>query len=125
MPATLLGTTGTHGIASDESANGLIIESISETSKKQSNFIKDKSGQRVGRADYDESIEIVVKGELTSATPFAQKLSAQLVLANAISAAHLQAATAGKTYIDEVQRERGREDWAGITVNAELLPFFP
>ena len=123
MSATLLGTVGVWGIGSAET--GLIIESIDDTSKKQSNYVKDKSGCRVGRADYDESMEITLKGQITSSTPFAQKVSAELTMTNTISAGHLQAATAGRTYIDEVQRTRGREDWVGITVNAEMLPFFP
>jgi hypothetical protein len=123
MPATLLGEVGSWGIASDELDNGIIVESIDETSKNQKNWLRDKVGQRTGRADYDESVEIVIKGKVTAATPFSQKLSDDLVLSNLITSTHLQAAAGGRTLIDEVQKGAENEGWKGITVNAELLPF--
>lgn len=123
MSATLLGTVGVWGIASAEA--GMIIESIDDTSKSQKNYVKDKTGSRIGRSDYDESMEITLKGKITSVTPWAQKIGAELAMTNAITSGHLQAATAGMTLIDEVQRTRGIEDWVGITVSAEMLPFFP
>ena len=123
MAATLVGTVGVHGIAADET--GMVINGLDDTSKMQSNFLKNKVGERVGVADYDESIEITIKGALTSLTPWSQKLSAVLTIANTISAAHLNAATAGKTLVREVQRTRANEDWQGISVTAEMLPYFP
>jgi len=123
MAATLIGTVGIHGITADET--GLIIESLDDTSKVQKSWMKDKIGQRVGRADFDESIEISIKGSIASATPWSQKLSAVLTLTNTISAGFINAATAGKTLIDEVQRTRKNEGWQGISITAEMLPFFP
>lgn len=124
MPATPLGTVGVHGI--DEDETGMVIESIEDTTKKKSNFLLDKVGCRVGRADYDHSVEITIKGQFTASTPWAQKVSAEITLANTISAAHLPSGLGtGMTLIDEVQRSRGREDWQGLTVAAEMLPAFP
>jgi hypothetical protein len=123
MPATLLGTVGVHGIAADET--GMIIKSLDDTSKNQKNWMKNRVGERVGRADFDESIEIEIKGCITAATPWTQKLSAIITLANTISAAHLQSVLTGKTYVDEVKRSRKDEDWNEISVSAEMLPFFP
>lgn len=123
MPATLIGTVGIHGIAADET--GLIIKSLDDTSKKQSNFMKNRVGERVGRADYDESMEIEIKGCLTAVTPWSQKLSAVLTIVNTISAGFLNATGPGKTLIDEVKRTRKDEDWNEISVSAEMLPFFP
>lgn len=123
MAATLTGTVGIHGIASNET--GLIIEGLDDTSKKQTNWMKDKSGERVGRADYDESIEIELTGCITATSGWSQKLSAVWSLTNTISAAHLNAITTGKTLIDEVKRSRKNEEWNKITVTGEMLPFFP
>lgn len=123
MPATLIGTVGIHGIAADET--GLIIKSLDDTSKNQKNYMKNRVGERVGRADYDESIEIELKGCITAASPWAQKLSAVLTLANTISAGYLNTVLTGKTLIDEVKRTRKDEDWNEISVSAEMLPFFP
>lgn len=121
---SLIGTVGIHGIAADET--GLIIESLDDTTKKQSNYQKNRVGNRVGRADYDHSIEITFKGQVTATAGFAQKVSAELTLTNALTAGFLPAgAGTGKTLIDEVSRTQAREDWVGISVNAELLPCFP
>jgi hypothetical protein len=124
MAATLIGTVGTWGIASSEAATGIIIESIDDTSKKQSNYVRDKTGERIGRSDYDESMEIQLKGKMTSSTPFSQKISGNLTMVNTITSGHLQTASAGRTLIDEVQRTRASEDWIGVSVTAEMLPFF-
>lgn len=123
MPATLIGTVGIHGIAADET--GLIIESLDDTSKKQSNFQKNRIGERVGRADYDESMEIEISGSITAAGGFSQKLSAAWTLTNTIAATFLNASSAGKTLIDEVKRTRKNEEWNKITISGEMLPFFP
>jgi hypothetical protein len=121
---TLLGTVGIHGIAADES--GMVIESFEATTKKQSNFLKNRLGNRVGRADYDYSIEISYKGQITATAPYSQRVSAELTLANTLSVVHLPSGTGtGKTYIDEVQLSRGREDWQSVSVQAEMLPCFP
>jgi hypothetical protein len=126
MSATLvvlLGNVGVHGIAADEA--GMIIESLDDTTKKQSNFLKNRVGNRVGRADYDHSIEINIKGQITSTSPYTQKVSTEIVVTNTISSDHLPTgAGTGLTLIDEVSRSRGREDWVGITVQAEMLPCF-
>lgn len=123
MPATLIGTVGIHGIAADEA--GMIIKSLDDTSKKKTNYMKSRVGERVGRADYDESIEIEIKGCITASSPFAQKLSAVLTITNTISAGFLNTILSGKTLIDEVKRTRKDEDWNEISVSAEMLPFFP
>lgn len=120
---SLIGTVGVHGIAADET--GLIIESIDDTVKKQSNYLKNRVGNRVGRADYDHSIEISIKGQLTAAAPWAQKVSAALTVVNAIATGSLPTgAGTGQTLIDEVARTRAREDWNSISVSAEMLPAF-
>jgi len=123
MPATLIGTVGVHGIAADET--GLIIHKLDDTSKAQKNYLKNRVGDRVGRADYDESIEIEIGGAMTASSPWTQKLSAVLTIANTIAANHLQTVLTGKTLIDEVKRSRKNDDWNEISVNAEMLPFFP
>lgn len=123
MPATLIGTVGVHGIAADET--GMIIKSLDDTSKNQKNWMKNRVGERVGRADYDESMELEIKGCITASTPWTQKLSAILTIANTIAANHLVSVLPGKTLIDEVKRTRKDEDWTEISVSAEMLPFFP
>jgi hypothetical protein len=123
MPATLLGTVGSWGIASDET--GLIVEQIDDVSRNEKSYLKDKSGCRIGRADYDESVEIDVKGKLTAASPWSQKIAAALTIANTITSGHLQTASTGQTLVGEVARTRNQEDWRGLSFKAEMLPFFP
>jgi hypothetical protein len=123
MPATLvtlLGTTGQHGIAADET--GMLISKLEDVSKKRSNPQFNRVGNRIGKVDFDESIEIDIEGEITVATPWAQKISAELVLTNTIAATHIQQTSAGKTYVDEVKRSRTRDKWIDINVKAEMLP---
>ena len=127
MSATLVelkGTVGIHGIASDET--GLIIRSLKDKTRKVSNYLKNRFGNRIGRADYDFSIEITMEGEITANAGFSQKVSSALTMTNAISFAHLPTgAASGQTLIDEVERGREREGWLDVSVTAEMLPAFP
>jgi hypothetical protein len=127
MSATLVelkGTVGIHGIAADET--GLIIRSLKDKTRKASNYLKNRLGNRIGRADYDHSIEITMEGEITATSGWSQKVSSSLAITNAITTAHLPTgAAAGQTLIDEVERGREREGWQDISVTAEMLPAFP
>jgi hypothetical protein len=124
MSANLIGTVGSWGIASAESNIGIIIEGIDETTRNEKNYIKDIVGQRVGRSDYDESIEVKLSGKVTSTTPFSTKLGANITLSNTIASNSLQTNTTGRTVVNEVKRTAGNEDWKGIEVDIEILPFF-
>jgi hypothetical protein len=123
MAATLLGAVGKWGIESDESTNGIIIKGIETTEKSKNAPIMNRVGERVGESNYDYSMEISIKGELTALTPFAQKLSNELVMANALTAPSLST-TGGKVYIREVQRSKENEGWQAVTVSAEMMPYF-
>jgi hypothetical protein len=123
MPATLIGTVGIHGIAADET--GMVIQSLDDDSRMETNYLKNRIGERVGRSDYDESIEIEIKGKITAATPWTQKLSSVLTMTNTIAANHLVSVLTGKTLINNVKRSRVNDDWNEISVSAEMLPFFP
>ena len=120
---TFNGTPGDWGIDADETENGLIIESINDDQKSQKKYTKNRVGNRVGRVDYDESMEINFKALLTPTTPFVQKLAAALTLANALTADSLNV-SGGDVLIDDVNRTREGEGWKGITVKAEMLPYF-
>lgn len=124
MSNILEGTVGIWGLASAETAQGIIIESIEETSRSEKNYIKDNVGCRVGRSEYDESVEVSIAAEVLAASSFSQKLGAELTLTNTISLANLNDAGPGKTMINEVKRARNREEWEKVTVEAEVLPFF-
>jgi len=125
MSALLTGTVGIWGIASAETAQGIIIESIEETSRSEKSPIRDHTGCRVGRSDYDESVEVSIAAEVLAADSWDQKLAAELALTNSVSLALLNPVGPGKTLVDEVKRTRNREDWEKVTVDAEVLPFFP
>jgi len=124
MAATLIGTVGSWGIGSAETTLGIIIEGIDETTKNEKSYIKDKIGQRIGRSEYDESIEVKMKGKMTSSSPFSTKLGANIVLANAITADSLVSNNAGRTLVDEVKRTAENEGWKGVEVDVSFLPFF-
>lgn len=124
MSANLIGTVGSWGIASAETSIGIIIEGIDETTRNEKNYIKDNVGQRTGRSEYDESIEIKLSGKLTSSAPFTTKLGANITLANTIVSNSLYNNNAGRTVVNEVKRSSENEGWKGIEVDIEVLPFF-
>ena len=124
MSANLIGTVGQWGIAAAETSIGIIIEGIDETTRNEKNYIKDISGQRVGRSEFDESIEVKLSGKTTSTSPFSTKLGANIVLGNTIAANSLYNNNTGRTVVNEVKRTASNEDWRGVEVDIEVLPFF-
>lgn len=124
MSANLIGTVGSWGIGAAETSIGIIIEGIDETSRNEKNFLKDIQGQRMGRSDFDESIEVKLSGAITSSNAFSTKLGANITLANTISADHLYNNNTGRTLVDEVKKTSQNEDWKRIEVDIEILPFF-
>ena len=124
MAANLIGTVGLWGIAAAETSIGIIIEGIDETTRNEKNYLRNTSGERMGRSDYDESIEAKLSGRLTSNTPFSTKLGANITLANTIAANSLYNNNTGRTVVNEVKRTASNEDWRGVEVDIEVLPFF-
>lgn len=124
MAANLISATGDWGIDSAETNIGVIIEGIEETTRNEKNYQRDEQGQRTGRADYDESIEVKLSGKLTSSSPFTTQLGANITLDNTITSNSLQTNSTGLTVVDEVKRTAGNEDWKGVEVDIEVLPFF-
>jgi hypothetical protein len=123
MSANLIGTVGSWGIAAAETSIGIIIEGIDETTRNEKNYLKDIYGQRMGRSDFDESIEVKLSGKLTSATPFTTKLGANITLANTIVSNSLFNNNTGRTVVNEVKRTSSNEDWRTVEVDIEILPF--
>jgi hypothetical protein len=124
MAANLIGTVGLWGISAAETTIGIIIEGIDETTRNEKQYIRDIVGQRMGRSEYDESIEVKLSGRLTSTTPFSTKLGANITLGNTIASNSLFNNNAGRTVVNEVKRTSSNEDWRGIEVDIEVLPFF-
>jgi hypothetical protein len=115
---------GLWGIAAAETTLGIIIEGIDETTRNEKQYLRDTVGQRMGRSEYDESIEVKLSGRLTSTTPFSTKLGANITLGNTIASNSLFNNNAGRTVVNEVKRTSANEDWRGIEVDIEVLPFF-
>jgi len=124
MAANLIGTVGLWGISAAETTLGIIIEGIDETTRNEKQYLRDTVGQRMGRSEYDESIEVKLSGRLTSTTPFSTKLGANITLGNTIASNSLFNNNAGRTVVNEVKRTSSNEDWRGIEVDIEVLPFF-
>lgn len=124
MAANLIGTYGSWGIGSAETSIGIIIEGIDETYRNEKNYLRDNIGQRMGRSDYDESIEVKLSGALTSSSPFSTKLGANITLANTITTNILYSSNTGRTLVNEAKRTNKNEDWKRIEVDIEVLPFF-
>ena len=100
----------------------MLISKLDDNSKKKSNPQLNRVGNQVGHVDFNEMIEIDIEGEITAASPWSQKLSAELTLTNTIAINHLQQTSAGKTYVDDVKRSRTNEKWIGLSVKAILYP---
>ena len=124
MAATLLGTVGIWAITSSEATKGIIIKEINDETKNETAPVRSHQGDRVGRSDYDESLDITVKGDFTSVSPFTGKISAALVINNTIAGTHLQSSASGQTLTNSVNRTRKNDEWQGIEIKAELLPNF-
>lgn len=124
MSANLIGTVGQWGIAAAETSVGIIIEGIDETSRNEKSYIKDRVGQRTGRSEYDESIEVKLSGKMTSSSAFSTKLGANITLANTIATDHLYNNNTGRTVVNEVKRGAENEGWKSVEVDIEVLPFF-
>jgi hypothetical protein len=123
MSANLIGTVGSWGIGAAETSIGIIIEGIDETSRNEKNYLKNHIGERQGRADFDESIEVKLSGAITSSNAFSTKLGANITLANAIGTNFLYNNNTGRTLVDEVKKTSQNEDWKRIEVDIEVLPF--
>ncbi len=123
MSANLIAATGSWGMSSETSA-GVIVEGLEEVTRTEKNFLKDEVGQRTGASFYDESIEVKLSGKLTASSPFSIKLGANVVLGNTIASNSLYNNNAGRTLVNEVKRTRANEDWRGVEVDIEVLPFF-
>ena len=124
MAANLIGTVGLWAIAAAETTLGIIIEGLDEDIKNEKKYIKDISGQRTGRSDYDEGIEVKITGKITSATPFTTKLGANITLGNTIATNCLYSNNTGRTLLGGVKKSAKNEDWRGIDITVDILPFF-
>lgn len=120
MAATLIGTTGVWGIASDET--GLLIENLDFDFKDKEKAVLNKAGETLGYSFYDEMVECSLKGLATSSSAFAGKLTANLSLANAIPA-HLQSAvTGGRNLIRSVKKSLAIEDFVKFDIGSRYCP---
>ena len=119
MAANLLGTTGNWGIPTDQS--GILITDLSFDFSNQEKAVLDKGGEIIGLSLYQEKVEIKLSGLVTKTSPFAGKIGAALVLANAIPA-HLQA-SGGTTILMQVSRSLNNEDFEKIDLTATHYPF--
>jgi hypothetical protein len=119
MPASLLGTTGNFGIPSDQT--GLLITDLSFDFSSQEKQVLDKGGEVIGLSFYQEKVEVKLSGLVSKTSPFTGKISAALVLANAIPA-HLQKTTGGTTILTQMGRSMNNEDFEKIDLTATHYP---
>ena len=121
MSATLLGTTGNWGIPNDQ--DGILITDTSFDFSNQEKPVLSKAGEIIGLTLYQEKVEIKISGLVAKDSPFAGKIGAALVLANAIPA-HLQA-NGGTTILMQVSRSLNNEDFEKIDITAVHYPYIP
>lgn len=119
MAATLLGTVGVWGIATDQT--GILLTDTSFDFSNQETPVLSIVGEPIGFAFNKEKVEVKLSGLVPATSPFSAKLATALTLANAIPA-HLQA-TGGTTIIKTISRTSNNEDWEKIEVGATHHPF--
>jgi hypothetical protein len=119
MPASLLGTTGNFGIPNDQT--GLLVTDLSFDFSSQEKQVLDKGGEVIGLAFYQEKAEVKISGLVSKTSAFSGKISAALVLANAIPA-HLQKSTGGTTILTQMSRSMNNEDFEKIDLTATHYP---
>ena len=120
MAAHQLGTTGNWGIPNDQT--GILITDLSFDFSNQEKPVLDKGGEIIGLSLYQEKAEIKLSGLMAKTSPFAGKIGAALVLANAIPA-HLQQSSGGTTILMQVSRSLNNEDFEKIDLTATHYPF--
>lgn len=119
MPASLLGTTGNFGIPNDQT--GLLVTDLSFDFSSQEKQVLDKGGEVIGLAFYQEKVEVKISGLVSKTSAFSGKISAALLLANAIPA-HLQKSTGGTTILTQMSRSMNNEDFEKIDLTATHYP---
>ena len=119
MPASLLGTTGNFGIPNDQT--GLLVTDLSFDFSSQEKQVLDKGGEVIGLAFYQEKVEVKISGLVSKTSAFSGKISAALVLANAIPA-HLQKSTGGTTILTQMSRSMNNEDFEKIDLTDTHYP---
>lgn len=120
MAATLVGTTGTWGIAQDET--GLLIETIDFDYKDKEKAVLNKSGETQGYSFYDEMVDVSLKGLATSTTPFSGTLAGSLSLANAIPDHLSGSVSGGRNIIRGVKKALNIEDFVKFDISSRYCP---
>jgi hypothetical protein len=123
MSATLIGTTGTWGIADAET--GLIIEALEFDGKDSEKWVKDIHGQDVGGVFYNDEIDISLKGLATSTSPFSGKVSSVLSIANTMPALTQGSSSTGTTIIRGIKQSLAIEDFVKFDISPKYKPYIP
>lgn len=121
MGATLIGTTGAWGIASDET--GVIVSALDFDFVNKEKATLTRQGETQGFVFYDEMVNISLKGEVPTATPFSGTLTGTLTLANAVPN-HLKGGVTGGSVIIKsgLKRSLAYEDFQKIEIPAQYVP---
>jgi len=121
MAATLIGTTGAWGITSDET--GIIMESLDFDFVNKEKATLTKQGETQGYSFYDEMVNISLKGQVPTTSPFSGKLTGTLTLANAVPNHLNGGVTGGRIIITSgIKRSLSWEDFQKLEVPARYVP---
>ena len=120
MAATLIGTTGAWGIASDET--GLIIESLDFDYKNKEKEVMNKSGDPVGFSFYGETCDVSLKGLAPLSSAFSGKLCDTLALANAVPAHTVGSLSGARNIIKSIKKGLNIEDFVKFDIGSTMYP---
>ena len=117
MSATLVGTTGTWGIASDET--GLIIETLDFDQKLGGEkAVKNKTGDTIGLSMYDKQYDVAMKGLATSAGGFSGTIAGTLTVSNTAPAGY-----AGASVIKSIKKSLNIEDFVRFEIGGTVYGY--
>lgn len=119
--ATLLGATnGVWGIPAIQ--EGFLLEGVTWSYKCQTKNVMNITGDRTGRADFDEDCAINFNAKIPAEAEFTGTISTTLTLAT-IPANHLIAdMDAGLTIIDTIEITQAADDYQSISLGATYVP---
>lgn len=100
---------------------GVICDSISWAYSQDSKVIRNGTGDVVGKAYYDERIEVSYAGFLPTTTPFTTTLAAAITLATAPTD-YLIGSIGTKTICESINVNKSNEDYNRIEITAMHHP---
>ena len=117
--ATIFGS-GDWGIDAEES--GILISSLTFNYVNDSQELRNRTGDVIGKSDYNERVEVSIEGVLPSSSPFSTALASALALSNDIPDYLAGGVSTGTLIMEGANVKHEQEGYKAISIDAILYP---